>query len=357
MNINKGRIAPRPSTPSPVKSLKPERRTAQRSAQPHQVSAFERPRATVARVLATAVAASPAPPPPAQKKGFWQKLSDFASGVVKTVGNAAASVVKTVGNAAASVVRKIAPRLADAASSLLGGVVNTVVGVGRNIAESLGTIGSGIGKVFKGDFLGGLGTIASGLVKGLVQTPVDAVLMMGGRALSAIQTLVGAEPPGRKLSAEELAVARQVYGDSIDLSKVRIKTGEVGLLGSSGRAFVHGDTIYVPTASLNPDGSIPEGVLAHELGHVWQHQHGGTDYMSEALWAQKFGDGYDWKKGIDQGKSFGQLNPEQQAQFVSTAFEAGYFSNPAAGFTVDGVDYTAQLQAALADIKAGRGAP
>jgi hypothetical protein len=46
-----------------------------------------------------------------------------------------------------------------------------------------------------------------------------------------------------------------------------------------------------------------------------------------------------------------------EAEIVSTAFEAGYYSNPSAGFTYNGVDYTAQLRAALADIKAGRGAP
>jgi hypothetical protein len=181
--------------------------------------------------------------------------------------------------------------------------------------------------------------------------------MMGGRAVSAVQTLVGAEPPGRTLTPGELAAVKQVYGDTLDYSKVRLKAGDVGLFGGSGRAFVHGDTIYVPTASLKADGSIPPGTLVHEMGHVWQHQHGGTDYMSEALWAQQFGQGYDWKKGLNEGKTFAQLNPEQQAEFISNAFEAGYFDHPSAGYQAGGVDYTAQLRAALADIKAGRGAP
>lgn len=328
MKLNRFTPTRAPTLP-PSKTVRAQPRTVENAT----VSAFEAPRAAakIAPVIATAVAASPPPPAPARPRGFWDKLKDFASGA--------------------------ATRVADAASSLVTGAVNTVVGVGRNLLESVGTVGSGVGKLFRGDFLGGLKTIGSGLVKGLLQTPADATLMLGGRALSAIQTLVGAEVPGRKLSAEEMAVARQVYGDSIDYSKVRIKAGDVGLFGTTGRAFVHGDTIFVPPASLAPDGSVPNETLAHELGHVWQHQHGGTDYMSEALWAQRFGDGYDWKKGLDAGKSFGQLNPEQQAELISTAYGQGYFENPAAGFSYGGVDYTAQLRAALADIKAGRGAP
>jgi hypothetical protein len=253
-------------------------------------------------------------------------------------------------------VKTVVARVGDAGRSLVTGVASTVVGVVRNVGETLGTVGSGLGKLFTGDWKGALRELGSALVK-TVQTPVDALLMMGGRALSAVQTLLGVEPPGRELTAAELAAVKQAYGDSIDYSRVRLKTGEVGLFGLSGRAFVHGDTVYVPTESLNPDGSIPPETLVHELGHVWQHQHGGTDYMSEALWGQHFGDGYDWKKGLDEGKAFGQLNPEQQAEFISTAFAAGYFDHPEAGFHYNGVDYTAALQAALQDIKAGRGAP
>ena len=115
--------------------------------------------------------------------------------------------------------------------------------------------------------------------------------------------------------------------------------------------------ICTPDLVMGTDGSIPMETLVHEMGHVWQHQTGGTDYMSEALWAQKFGDAYKWKKGLDEGKTFAQLDPEQKAELISTAYKAGYFDHPSQGFHVDGTDYTAQLEAALADIKAGRGAP
>jgi hypothetical protein len=93
------------------------------------------------------------------------------------------------------------------------------------------------------------------------------------------------------------------------------------------------------------------------MGHVWQHQNGGTDYMSEALWGQYFGDGYDFEKALKEGKSFGEMNPEQQAELMQQAYLSGYFEGPGRKFTYNGVDYTAQLEAAVKQVRAGRGAP
>jgi hypothetical protein len=57
---------------------------------------------------------------------------------------------------------------------------------------------------------------------------------MGGKAISAIQTLVGLEPVGRKLTDDEITELRKVYGDTIDYSKVRIKEGDAGLFSLTG---------------------------------------------------------------------------------------------------------------------------
>jgi hypothetical protein len=162
------------------------------------------------------------------------------------------------------------------------------------------------------------------------------------------------EPPGRKLTADEINTLRSVYGDSIDYSSMRIKEGNSGLFSMSGRAFTHGNTIYIPPEDmpLQPD------LLVHESAHVWQHQNGGTDYMSEALWAQNVGDGYEFEKGIQEGKSWSQLNPEQQAELLQQAQRAGFFNATGGGtFVYNGTDYTAYLNSALSQIRAGQGAP
>ncbi|HET6960885.1 MAG TPA: DUF4157 domain-containing protein, partial [Terriglobia bacterium] len=215
------------------------------------------------------------------------------------------------------------------------------------------TIGGAFGKLFKGDFGGFFKDLGSGLLKTFVQTPVDATLVMGGRAISAIQTLIGVEPVGRKLTEDEITELRKVYGESIDYSKVRIKEGDAGLFSVSGRAFTHGDTIYIPKKDL----PLTKDLLVHEMGHVWQHQNGGTDYMSEALAGQYVGDGYNFEKGIDEGKSWSELNPEQQAELLQQAYKSGFFNSPGQRFTYNGKDYTDYLNEALRQLRAGQGAP
>ncbi|WP_050989186.1 hypothetical protein [Corallococcus macrosporus] len=226
------------------------------------------------------------------------------------------------------------------------------MGVVRNGVEATQTLASGLGLVLTGRFSEGFGELARGLVQ-VVQTPVDAVLMMGGRGISAVQTLLGVEPVRRGLTGAEEAVLRQVYGDSLDYSRISIKEGNAGLLTASGRPFVHGDTIYIPAKHL----PLETGTLIHEAAHVWQHQNGGTDYMSEALYAQFFGDGYNLGKALQEGKAWSQLNPEQQAELLEQGYLAGCFETPPRRLYVNGVDYTAQLEAAVREVQAGRGAP
>jgi hypothetical protein len=297
----------------------------------------------------------------AKEVEFWNPFKAIGN-AAKAVGGAIGSAAKAVGGAIGSaakavggVVKEAAVRVGDGVRSLVTGAVSTVVGAVRNIGEGIGTFFGGIGKIFKGDFLDGLKQMGSGLVKTFLQTPADAILMMGGRALSAIQTLIGVEPPGRKLTGDEIETLRKVYGDSIDYSQMRIKEGDSGLFSKTGRAFTHGNTIYIPKEDL----PLTKDLLVHESAHVWQHQNGGTDYMSEALWAQNFGDGYEYEKGLDEGKSWSQLNPEQQAEFLQQAQRLGFIDNtdPNRRFIVNGKDYTAQLNEALRQVRAGQGAP
>ena len=294
--------------------------------------------------------------------GHW--FSSAASTVGHWFSSAAGAVwggLKSAGGAISDAAKWFAPRAWDALRGLGTGIVGAVEGVARNLVEGAGQFFGGIGKLFEGDFSGGLKDMGMGLLKTFVQTPVDAILMVGGRVLSAIQTMTGLEPAGRELTSDEIATLRQVYGDSIDYSQVRIKEGNSGLFSLFGRPFTQGDTIYIPKGSLplSPD------VLVHEMGHVWQFQHGGTDYMSEALWAQNFGEGYDFSKGIDEGKSFSELNPEQQAELMQQAYLAGFFDPTSSSYgkfiytRPDGttVDYTAYLNDALQQVRSGQGAP
>jgi hypothetical protein len=215
----------------------------------------------------------------------------------------------------------------------------------------------GIGKVFTGDFSGGFSDMGMGLWKATGQNVVDAALLLGGRALSAVQTLIGVEPPGRKLSESEIAALREVYGDSIDYDAVRIKEGDAGLFSLNDRPFCHGNTVYMK------DKTITDELLIHEMAHVWQHQNGGSDYMSEALWSQEYGHGYKWKESVP-GTAWEDLEPEQQAELLEEAYGYGYFTPSDSNYgkfvaRIDGVDVdlTAYMNDVKSKLRNGEGAP
>ncbi|QRK10703.1 hypothetical protein JQX13_11855 [Archangium violaceum] len=197
----------------------------------------------------------------------------------------------------------------------------------------------------------------------LVQVPLDVLLGLGGRVLSGLQTPLGLEPRGCALSAKQLTELRKVFGDGLDYERVRLKVGRLGLLGLPGRAFVLGNTLYVPRdLPRSAAGALllPMHLLVRGMGHVWQYQAGGTDPVCETLWARWFGDGTDWRTALDEGQSWRELDPEQQARFLQMAYaRSGYFLAPGQRFVDEdtGVDYTKQLEAALEQVRTRRGAP
>ena len=145
-----------------------------------------------------------------------------------------------------------------------------------------------------------------------------SALELGG-ALHAIEELVSdtAMFSARGLNQRELALGKSIFGNSINYDLVRINSLDV-LTGD--RAYVFRNTI-VPS-----EGGMSDATLIHELTHVWQFQTHGADYISEALIARKWGDGYDYgdleglKKAYQDGKRLGDFNPEQQGEIIEEYF-------------------------------------
>jgi hypothetical protein len=273
----------------------------------------------------------------------------------KAVGNGILTAGKWLGGAAKDAWNWFTPRLVDAGEGLWTGLRDGLSGALRNMLEGGDKFIKGVGEIFKGHFGDGFRDMGLGLLKTFVQTPIDFHMMVGGRAVSAIQTLIGVEPAGRKLRDDEITELKKVYGDSIDYSRVRIKESD-DLFTVGGAARTHGDVIHIPK------GKLSKSLLVHEMAHVWQFQHGGTDYMSEALIGQTAGEKYDYTKGIREGKSWSELNPEQQGDLLRDAYDQGYFNPTADGsaptFTSpkDMQDHTAYLQQALVQVRNRAGA-
>ncbi|MEZ0266032.1 MAG: hypothetical protein ACAI43_14990 [Phycisphaerae bacterium] len=161
---------------------------------------------------------------------------------------------------------------------------------------------------------------------------VGGVVDSGARILQGaadiVQVGLGLAPPSRGLNDDEIALLKEVYGDSIDYESVRIKFGGPLNADINGRARVIGNTIYMPSSDANQPLFTTDAAgnktlttfgetLFHESAHVWQGQNGGGDYIHKALWGQIAGDGYDYEKAIGEGKSFAEMNPEQQGDYLS----------------------------------------
>lgn len=126
----------------------------------------------------------------------------------------------------------------------------------------------------------------------------------------------------RVLTAGEVALAREVFGDSLDPGPIRL----VAAPWPFNRAFVPGrwfgrDWIVWPSHVLAADlSTAPVGLQAlmiHELTHVWQAQHGVNLLLaklragdSRASYAYPVVDSCDWDR----------LNIEQQAMVVEHRF-------------------------------------
>lgn len=193
----------------------------------------------------------------------------------------------------------------------------------------------------------------------------------GLRVVGAADAHAAAAPGGdkRSLSDAEVRLLRGVFGDGLDYRPVRLVRMAPLIASINGsRAFVLGNTLNVPSADYD---ALRRGekawLLVHESTHVWQYQHHGLGYVAESLWAQGFGEGYDYVKALRAGKPWKKMNPEQQAQLIQDAFHGGYFEAPGvrlgalggksavlrhAGKTPEGfTDYTPVLVAALEELR------
>ena len=110
---------------------------------------------------------------------------------------------------------------------------------------------------------------------------VDRARGTGGEIVDGTASVAGAAFDGdgaRSLNAEEEAIAREYFGDSIDYSQVTINESsalvEINGLhpdNSSGRPFVAGNTIHFDH-ELDLNHPADRGTFLHEMTHVWQFQ-------------------------------------------------------------------------------------
>ncbi len=133
------------------------------------------------------------------------------------------------------------------------------------------------------------------------------------------------KPDTRRLSEREIALARSIFGETIDYQKVRLD--EKSFVGCRQFRFA-----YVGFYFVNSWGQLSDPVLIHELVHVWQFQRLGSVYIPRALWAQRTPEGYNYggisalKKALERHErethtsALLSFNYEPQADIVADYF-------------------------------------
>ena len=127
----------------------------------------------------------------------------------------------------------------------------------------------------------------------------------------------------RSLTQNEIALARSVFGDAIDYDRVRLVRGKWW-------PFQHKGIVMAPTGNIHfhPDDArlveefskAPlelQGLLIHELTHVWQTQSRGRFYLP--LMRHPF---CRYAYDLVPGRAFDRYGLEQQAEIVRHAFLA-----------------------------------
>ena len=127
----------------------------------------------------------------------------------------------------------------------------------------------------------------------------------------------------RPLTDGEIALARSVFGDAIDYGRVRIVRGKWWLLQPRG-------VVMAPTGNIHFHPGDPrwsedfakaplelQGLLIHELTHVWQSQTRGRFYLP--LMRHPF---CRYAYDLVPGRAFVWYGLEQQAEIVRHAFLA-----------------------------------
>jgi hypothetical protein len=129
---------------------------------------------------------------------------------------------------------------------------------------------------------------------------------------------INAGVAGRPLTPPERILARSIFADSVDYSRVR-------LIPSTLLEYrTVANTIRVPNDFTIGDAYMAETFI-HEMTHVWQYQHGGTSYISASLSSQIVGAlttgsrnaAYDY---VPNRRSFFDYSPEQQGLIVENYY-------------------------------------
>ena len=132
---------------------------------------------------------------------------------------------------------------------------------------------------------------------------------------------------GRSLMAGEERIAREIYKNSINYSKVKIHDGKYFFGQPDDSGMTPRGEIYASSGAYNADYSrenaSTQGFFIHEMGHVWQYQNSILNVIFSAL-LEQIEHGFDYNKAypylLDANKTLTDYDIEQQASILEDYF-------------------------------------
>ncbi len=274
-------------------------------------------------------------------KGLQQAgkaLADVARGIVHFAGQTLKRMAEGLYRAFRTAADILIAFMDDQLSTLRM-VLEGLLAAGLQLGQAVADIVTHVAQQFRKGFFEGL--IALGKSPLLIMKA--ALEAAGGVAGLAFATLLDVLGGHRGLTAEEKKQAQRVFGNTIDLSRVKVAVASLPAdlvhLVNGGRPFT---TMYV--INFASSDTIDMKTLIHELGHVWQGVVTGPVYMVQAIEAQAGSEGYTVTNAMlrARGNDLKKFNREQQAviaeEFWFEEFgqhEAAYRNLPSDGLDVD----------------------
>jgi hypothetical protein len=125
----------------------------------------------------------------------------------------------------------------------------------------------------------------------------------------------------RRLTSGEIALCRALFGDSLDYARVRLHRRRWWPLQPRGVVMAPNGHIYFHPESPSWSGDFAaepldrQGLLVHEMTHVWQTQTKGRFYL--ILMRHPF---CRYRYRLVEGRAFERYGIEQQAEIVRHVF-------------------------------------